>query len=105
VLYEVAQIIIANIRPAEMVSRYGGDEFIILLPDKNIETARLMANRLRDAMKKALPVPCGDHDVFHPTLSMGLAAMKSGQTPAMFIHAADEAMYRAKENGRDCFSE
>jgi diguanylate cyclase (GGDEF)-like protein len=105
VLYEVAHIITANIRPAEMVSRYGGDEFIIILPDKNIKTARLMAKRLQDAMRKALPIPCGDKDVFHPTLSMGLAEMKSGQTPEMFIHAADEAMYRAKENGRNCFSE
>jgi diguanylate cyclase (GGDEF)-like protein len=105
VLYEVAHIITKNIRPAEMVCRYGGDEFIIVLPDEDIETARLMANRLLVAMSKALPIPCGDKDVFHPTLSMGLAEMNSDQTPEMLINLADEAMYRAKENGRNCYSE
>ena len=88
-----------------MVCRYGGDEFIIVLPDEDIETARLMADRLLEAMRKALPIPCGDKDMFHPTLSMGLAEMKSDQTPEMLINAADEAMYRAKENGRNCYSE
>lgn len=105
VLYEVAHIITKNIRPGEIVSRYGGDEFIILLPDEDIETAKLMADRLLEAMRKALPIPCGDKDIFHPTLSMGLAEMKSDQTPEMLIQAADEAMYRAKENGRNCYSE
>jgi len=105
VLYEVAHIITKNIRPAEMACRYGGDEFVIVLPDEDIETAKLMADRLLEAMRKALPIPCGDKDVFHPTFSMGLAEMKSDQTPEMLILAADEAMYRAKENGRNCYSE
>jgi diguanylate cyclase (GGDEF)-like protein len=105
VLYEVAHMITKNIRPAEMVCRYGGDEFVIVLPDEDIETARLMANRLLEATAKALPIPCGDKEAFHPTLSMGIAEMKSDQTPEMLINAADEAMYRAKENGTNCFSE
>jgi len=105
VLYEVARIITKNIRPAEMVCRYGGDEFIVVLPDEDMETARLMADRLLEAMRKALPIPCGDKDMFHPTLSMGLAEMSSDQTPEMLLNMADEAMRRAKENGRDCYSE
>ncbi len=105
VLYEVAQIISKNTRPGEMVARYGGDEFVIMLPDKDMETAKFIADRLLEAMRKALPVPCGDGNVFHPTLSMGLAGMKQDQTPEMLIKAADEAMYRAKENGRNCYSE
>ena len=105
VLYEVAHIITKNIRPGEMVARYGGDEFIILLPDKDIETAKFIADRLLEAMRNALPIPCGDKNVFHPTLSMGLAGMKNDQTPETLISAVDEAMYRAKENGRDCYSE
>jgi diguanylate cyclase (GGDEF)-like protein len=105
VLYEVAHIITKNIRPAEMVCRYGGDEFIIVLPDEDIETARLMADRLLEAMRRALPIPCSDQDMFQPTLSMGLTEMNSDQTPEMLINAADEAMYRAKGNGRNCYSE
>jgi diguanylate cyclase (GGDEF)-like protein len=105
VLYEVARIITKNIRPAEMVCRYGGDEFIVVLPDEDIETARLMADRLLEAMRNALPIPCGDKDMFRPTLSMGLAEMNSDQTPEMLLNMADEAMRRAKGNGRDCYSE
>jgi diguanylate cyclase (GGDEF)-like protein len=105
VLYEVAHIIIKNIRPAEMVCRYGGDEFAIVLPDEDIETARLMADRLLEATRRALPIPCGDNDMFYPTLSMGLAEMNNDQTPEMLINVADEAMRRAKENGRNCYSE
>ncbi len=105
ILYEVAHIITNNIRPGEMVCRYGGDEFAILLPDKNIETAKVMADRLQEAMRKTLPIPCGDKDTFQPTLSMGLVEMKKGQTPEMLINAAEEAMRRAKENGGNCFSE
>lgn len=105
VLYETAQIISKNTRPGEMVARYGGDEFVIMLPDKDLETAKFIADRLLEAMRKALPIPCGDRNVFRPTLSMGLAGMKNDQTPEMLINAADEAMYRAKENGRNCYSE
>jgi diguanylate cyclase (GGDEF)-like protein len=105
VLYEVAHVITNNIRPGEMVCRYGGDEFVILLPDKDVETARIMADRLQEAMQKTLPIPCGDNDTFCPTLSMGLAEIKKGQTPEMLVSAADGAMHRAKENGGNGFSE
>jgi diguanylate cyclase (GGDEF)-like protein len=105
VLYEVAHVINNNIRPTEMVARYGGDEFIILLPDKDIETARLMAQRLQKAIKETLPIPCGDKDIFHPTLSIGIAETKNGQTPEALIRSVDEAMYRAKSNGRNCIAE
>jgi diguanylate cyclase (GGDEF)-like protein len=105
VLYEVAHTITKNIRPAEMVCRFGGDKFIILLPDEDIETARLMADRLLEAMRKTLPIPYGDKDIFQPTLSLGLAEMQNDQTPEMLLQAVDEALQRAKENGRSCYSE
>jgi diguanylate cyclase (GGDEF)-like protein len=105
VLYEVAHTITKNIRPAEIVCRFGGDKFVILLPDEDIETARLMADRLLEAMNKALPVPCGDQVIYQPTLSIGLAEMENDQTPEMFIQTVGEALQRAKENGRNCYSE
>jgi diguanylate cyclase (GGDEF)-like protein len=88
-----------------MVCRFGGDTFIILLPDEDIETAKLMADRLLEAMRKTLPIPYGDKDIFQPTLSLGLAEMQTDQTPEMLLQAVDEALQRAKENGRSCYSE
>jgi diguanylate cyclase (GGDEF)-like protein len=105
VLYEVAHTITKNVRPAEMVCRFEGDKFIILLPDEDIETARLMADRLLEAMRKALPIPCGDKDIYQPTLSLGLAEMQIDQTPETLLQDVDEALQRAKENGRSCYSE
>ncbi|HEX2965433.1 MAG TPA: GGDEF domain-containing protein [Syntrophorhabdaceae bacterium] len=105
VLYEVAHVITSNIRPGEMVSRFGGDEFVILLPDQDVETAKLMADRLQDAMRKMLPIPCGEKDMFYPTLSMGISGMKKGQTPEMLLKTANDALERAKNNGKNCFSE
>ncbi len=105
VLYEVAHAITSNIRPGEMVSRFGGDEFMILLPDQDVETAKLMADRLQDAVRKMLPVPCGEKDMFYPTLSMGVSGMKKGQTPEMLLKTVNDALGRAKNQGRNCFSE
>ncbi|HVN95306.1 MAG TPA: diguanylate cyclase, partial [Syntrophorhabdaceae bacterium] len=63
------------------------------------------AERLKQALDEALPIPCGNQDVFHPSLSMGIAAMKAGQTPETLVQAADRAMYRAKSSGKNCISE
>ena len=104
-LYEVSHVITGNVRPAELIARYGGDEFIILLPDRDIRIARRVAQRLQRAVADAPPISYGDENIFHPTLSIGISEMKKDQTPEMLIQAADEALYRAKNNGRNCIAE
>ncbi len=105
VLYEVAHLITENIRPYEMVARYGGDEFIVLLTDAGLDAARLVAERVRMATENAPSITRGRHTVPFPTLSIGVTEMQNGQSSEMLIHAADDALYRAKTKGRNCIAE
>jgi diguanylate cyclase (GGDEF)-like protein len=104
ILYWLAHILTDHLRPSEVVARYGGDEFIILLPDMTIENAVEVAKRLHNCVKGAPAVIIEGKEMVHPTISSGIACIKSNQTPEMLIEEADAALYRAKEKGRDCIS-
>jgi len=105
VLYSVARIISDYLRPSEMIARYGGDEFMILLPNLSIEATRVIAERVQNAVLNAPPLDIGGSKIPHPTISMGIAEMQNGQTLAMFLDAVDKALYRAKSQGRSTISE
>lgn len=89
-------------RPADILVRYGGEEFIVLLPESDLAAAREIAERLRQAVEAlALPhptSPIGDR----VTISLGVAAVQAheGEFDQLLI-AADAALYRAKEKGRN----
>jgi len=102
VLYSIAHQLSEQLRPADIIARYGGDEFMILLPHVNIVTARIVAERLRQDMSKSVPVTPDGNRVPYPTLSFGLAEAKPDQTPESFIKAAEDALSRAKEMGGNC---
>lgn len=104
ILYWLAHILTDHLRPSEVVARYGGDEFIILLPDTTVENATEVAKRLQQSVKEAPSVVIDGKKIVHPTISAGIACIKPGQTPEMLIEEADSALYRAKEKGRDCIS-
>jgi diguanylate cyclase (GGDEF)-like protein len=104
ILYWLANILTDHLRPSEVVARYGGDEFIILLPDMAIGNASEVAKRLHKCVKEAPPVVVDGKKLDHPTISAGIACLKAAQTPEMLIAEADAALYRAKENGRNCTS-
>lgn len=85
----------------DVLGRYGGEEFMVFVPHTSIEGARLLAERLRRAVRDA-PFDFGG-DTLALTVSIGVAA--SGPEDANIespIGRADEALYRAKEAGRDC---
>jgi two-component system chemotaxis family response regulator WspR len=94
-------------RPRDFVARFGGEEFIVLLPSIQPEGVRVVAERLQQALAK-LKIPHGYSSAGqHVTVSMGLAWCEPDNDfrPDQLVAAADEALYSAKENGRNCFSE
>ncbi len=95
VLRGVGAVLSQCIRQGDVVARYGGEEFALILPDTTAEQAVGTATRVRDALRSvAAPVPV--------TASLGIAAMPAhGCAAAELLAAADAALYRSKEAGRD----
>ena len=95
-----------NIRESDVLARYGGDEFLLMLPGADLETAKSILERLLPLLEKAICL-----DVKNVTLSssvsIGLATYtdKSGFSNLNdFISAADEALYEAKSGGKNCLA-
>jgi two-component system, cell cycle response regulator len=100
VLQEAATRMTAVLRDHDQISRYGGEEFLVLLPGAGPDAARVVAERIRDAVASS-SVSIGDEAV-SVTLSLGLATTASGPADVdSLIAAADAALYRAKAAGRN----
>jgi two-component system chemotaxis family response regulator WspR len=90
-------------RPADLVSRYGGEEFVMILPDTTSEGALAVAQKVLHSVR-SLSIPHENSDAAdHITLSIGVATLcpQEGSNPEELIEAADQALYRAKERGRN----
>ncbi len=101
----VAQNLVDNLRPADMASRYGGEEFVVLLPDSDLNGARLAAERLRVAVERAPVNAPGQKEICHVSISLGIAELLPEYDENSFLQAADKALYRAKEAGRNRISD
>jgi diguanylate cyclase (GGDEF)-like protein len=100
VLREVAKCCVENLRKVDFIGRYGGDEFIILLPETGPNEARGMAERLLMLISNL--VIDGWPEELHVTVSMGIASLES--TPMNFaelLRRSDHALLCAKRNGRN----
>ncbi|TFH12371.1 MAG: GGDEF domain-containing protein [Nitrosomonadales bacterium] len=105
ILCTVAQVLLNTMRPADLISRYGGEEFALCLPDTSKKDCSLIAERLRAAIAGA-ETPFEEGRVLPAvTVSIGIAQMEPGQTLDTLISNADSALYRAKAKGRNCISE
>ena len=101
VLRRVAQTIRAELRSGDSLYRYGGEEFVVLLPEQHIGVAAHAMDRVRRAVE-AMRIPTGDSaDVV--TLSVGVAelALAKDSSPEAWLRRADSALYRAKSTGRN----
>lgn len=96
-LQHVAQCIGSQLRDGDFCARFGGEEFVVLLPATNDIEARHVAERIRQAVESS-PLTNPQHTI---TLSIGLAAYRQGMTAEMLLKAADSAVYTAKRNGRN----
>jgi two-component system cell cycle response regulator len=100
VLEKIAVLIRRNIRETDIVGRYGGEEFIIILPKTNLSSAWVVAERLRTIIEKT-EMKDSAGNAFTITVSQGLVGWERDEDAASLISRADEALYKAKEKGRN----
>jgi diguanylate cyclase (GGDEF)-like protein/PAS domain S-box-containing protein len=101
VLRELGSLLLRQVRGEDIASRYGGDEFIIVLPDASREVTRERANRLCEHTR-CLKTHFKGQIFEMITFSVGVAVFpENGFTSAEILKAADAALYRAKREGRD----
>jgi diguanylate cyclase (GGDEF)-like protein/PAS domain S-box-containing protein len=100
-LSALAHVITAGIRSEDIACRYGGEEFLLVMPGTSLETTRERAENVRQAVK-ALQVKYQGRFLKSTTISLGVAIFPDhGFTAEEVIAAADAALYRAKQAGRD----
>ena len=98
VLQRIAELARRQVRSGDLVGRIGGEEFVWLLRGVDAGRARELAERLRESIERE----SADGDLPQVTISLGIALLRLGDTPEQLIARADEALYRAKESGRNC---
>ena len=102
VLKQLANIIIQGSRSAELASRFGGEEFVILMPETNPQSALAAAQRMREVVEST-PFKINDKgDIINKTVSIGIASLHpDGDSGESLLKRADEALYEAKNGGRN----
>jgi diguanylate cyclase (GGDEF)-like protein len=102
VLRELAKILKNSVRTYDVLGRYGGEEFMILLPSTNLEKAAVLAERIRQTVERNLGGNSGFATDKNITISIGLTDACAGDTNIEpIVKRADEALYKAKEGGRN----
>jgi diguanylate cyclase (GGDEF)-like protein len=102
VLMEMAAVMLSSIRDTDAVARYGGDEFVIVLPDTQIELAGTVAERIREKISRHY-FNAGRNLRLSLTASFGVAAFpQHASSPQQLIACADTAMYEAKAANKNC---
>lgn len=99
VIKACAHLLRQRLRQSDSIGRYGGEEFVVILPDCTIEAAVQLLEDIRRRLQTIRFVR--DHTDFSVSLSGGVATMQDHPHPSDLLEAADRAMYRAKQSGRN----
>jgi diguanylate cyclase (GGDEF)-like protein len=101
VLRRLGSLLKSIIRAEDIACRYGGEEFVLIMPDASLEVTRKRAEKICEEVK-GLNIKSGNQSLKSVTLSLGVSAYPDqGPTGDALLHAADAALYRAKRAGRD----
>jgi diguanylate cyclase (GGDEF)-like protein len=104
VLRELGALLKGSLRREDIPCRYGGEEFVLVLPEASLDGAARRAEQLREAVKR-LRIPFRDRSIGPITVSVGVAAFPDhGEDGHAVLQAADAALYEAKRAGRDRIS-
>ena len=97
VLIQVSNMLLRHLRNVDIIGRWGGEEFIVLLPTATLDNAETLAHKLREAIAEYEM----EKDVY-VTASFGITQIKEGDTLDLAVKRADDALYEAKRSGRNC---
>ncbi|MBV1951480.1 MAG: GGDEF domain-containing protein, partial [Cycloclasticus sp.] len=102
VIRYISSLMTQLIEEKHFISRYGGEEFTVILEGVSAEDTQLLANKVRIAMANSKLQRKGSHDTLgQVTLSAGIASLSVKDDAESFIARADKALYQAKETGRN----
>ena len=99
VLKKVSETLMSGVRDVDFVARWGGEEFLAVLPDTDTEGAKLVAERLRTKLCEQLIESGGTP--FQVSMTLGVATLQAGETAEQTIARADAALYDGKRSGRN----
>ena len=88
-----------NLRNSDVICRWGGEEFLILLPQLNVRECYWVGEKLRKSVEKA-SFHCEGYDV-NVTITAGIADIRESDSVEQCIHAADKKLYKGKADGRN----
>ena len=97
VLIQLASVLTREVRTDDFVARLGGEEFVIILPETNATKALELAIRLKNAVEITKW-----ESIDRLTVSIGVSTFSAADTEVTVLHCADQALYQAKANGRNC---
>jgi len=101
VLKHVAGEIRKSVRQVDIICRYGGDEFVVILPSTHAKGAKFVAEKVRNSVATLDLLNVENHQVIRMTLSGGVAEFKEGMNKEDLINLADRALYKAKSEGKN----
>ena len=97
VLKEIARLLKSDVRITDIIGRWGGEEFVIVCESTDLENAYILAENLRKTIANH-----GFKDVGNKTISLGISEFREGDTLATLFKRTDDALYKAKEAGKNC---